>query len=161
MKTSVLEYLEESAEKYPDKAAFADLNDTCTFGELKERARRTGSALAKHFLPRNPVPVFMEKSVETISVFMGAVYAGCFYVLLDTKQPAMRLKQILEILDSDAIVTSEKYIKDLEKLDFKGTVLMAPELLKEKENPGLLASICRNYPCYGTGFSGDRETGIS
>ena len=41
---------------------------------------------------------------------------------MDTKQPAARLQQILEILDSDILVTSEKYRKDLEKLDFKGTV---------------------------------------
>ena len=50
---------------------------------------------------------------------MGAVYAGCFYVLMDTKQPASRLQQILGILDSDVIVTSEKYLKDLEKLESK------------------------------------------
>ena len=162
MKTSVLEYLEESAKKYPDKTAFADLDDACTFGELKDRARRTGTALAGHFKPRNPVPVFMEKSVETISVFMGAVYAGCFYVLLDTKQPAMRLKQILEILDSDTIVTSEKYLKDLEKLEFKGTILMAPKLLEEKEDTELLSSIREQAldtdPLYGIFTSG--STGV-
>ena len=117
MKTSILEYLEESARKYPDKTAFADEHTSCTFKELEQTARRTGTALAKHFTPRNPVPVFMEKSVETIGVFMGAVYAGCFYVLMDTKQPASRLQQILGILDSDVIVTSEKYLKDLEKLE--------------------------------------------
>ena len=112
MKTSILEYLEESARKYPDKTAFADEHTSCTFKELEQTARRTGTALAKHFTPRNPVPVFMEKSVETIGVFMGALYAGCFYVLMDTKQPASRLQQILGILDSDVIVTSEKYLKD-------------------------------------------------
>ena len=72
MKTSILEYLEESARKYPDKTAFADEHTSCTFKELEQTARRTGTALAKHFTPRNPVPVFMEKSVETIGVFMGA-----------------------------------------------------------------------------------------
>ena len=70
MKTSILEYLEESARKYPDKTAFADEHTSCTFKELEQTARRTGTALAKHFTPRNPVPVFMEKSVETIGVFM-------------------------------------------------------------------------------------------
>lgn len=134
MKTSILEYLEESARKYPDKTAFADEHTSCTFKELEQTARRTGTALAKHFTPRNPVPVFMEKSVETIGVFMGAVYAGCFYVLMDTKQPASRLQQILGILDSDVIVTSEKYLKDLEKLEFKGKVLMVPDLAAEQEN---------------------------
>ena len=51
MKTSILEYLEESARKYPDKTAFADEHTSCTFKELKQTARRTGTALAKHFTP--------------------------------------------------------------------------------------------------------------
>mgnify|MGYP000169881104 FL=1 len=130
MITSILEYLESSASRYPDKTAFADLDATCTFEELRLRARRVGTALAEHFAPRNPVPVFMEKSVDTIGMFMGAVYAGCFYVLLDTKQPAARISQILDILDSNVIVTSSKYQKDLEKLEFKGTILLTEELEK-------------------------------
>ena len=55
------QYLESSASRYPDKTAFADLDATCTFEELRLRARRVGTALAEHFAPRNPVPVFMEK----------------------------------------------------------------------------------------------------
>ena len=162
MKTSILEYLEESARKYPDKTAFADEHTSCTFKELEQTARRTGTALAKHFTPRNPVPVFMEKSVETIGVFMGAVYAGCFYVLMDTKQPASRLQQILGILDSDVIVTSEKYLKDLEKLEFKGKVLMAPDLATEQENEAVLNEIREQAldvdPLYGIFTSG--STGV-
>ena len=162
MKTSILEYLEESARKYPDKTAFADEHTSCTFKELEQTARRTGTALAKHFTPRNPVPVFMEKSVETIGVFMGAVYAGCFYVLMDTKQPASRLQQILGILDSDVIVTSEKYLKDLEKLEFKGKVLMAPDLAAEQENEAVLNEIREQAldvdPLYGIFTSG--STGV-
>ena len=44
MKTSILEYLEESARKYPDKTAFADEHTSCTFKELEQTARRTGTA---------------------------------------------------------------------------------------------------------------------
>ena len=104
MKTSILEYLEESARKYPDKTAFADEHTSCTFKELEQTARRTGTALAKYFTPRNPVPVFMEKSVETIGVFMGAVYAGCFYVLMDTKQPASALTDTHGTMATELIV---------------------------------------------------------
>ena len=45
MITSILEYLESSASRYPDKTAFADLDATCTFEELRLRARRVGTAL--------------------------------------------------------------------------------------------------------------------
>ena len=47
MKTSILEYLEESARKYPDKTAFADEHTSCTFKELEQTARRTEILLAK------------------------------------------------------------------------------------------------------------------
>ena len=93
---------------------------------------------------------------------MGAVYAGCFYVLMDTKQPASRLQQILGILDSDVIVTSEKYLKDLEKLEFKGKVLMAPDLAAEQENEAVLNEIREQAldvdPLYGIFTSG--STGV-
>ena len=119
MITNVLEYLEESALNYPDKTAFADVDSSCSFKQLCCRAKRIGTALTEHFEPGNPIPVFMEKSVDTIGVFMGAVYAGCFYVMLDTRQPAARLHQILDILDSQVIVSSSRYEKELEKLGFK------------------------------------------
>ena len=162
MITNVLEYLENSVANYPNKIAFADLDSSCTFEQLRCTGRKIGTALAAHFVPRSPVPVFMEKGVETIGIFMGAVYAGCFYVLMDTKQPAARLQQILEILDSDILVTSEKYRKDLEKLDFKGTVLMAEDLINGGEDPALLDRIRSQAtdtdPLYGIFTSG--STGV-
>lgn len=162
MKTNILEYLEDSSKRFPDKTAFADEHSSCTFRELEMTARRIGTDLAKYFVPRNPVPVFMEKSVETIGVFMGVVYAGCFYVLIDTKQPASRLNQILEILDSEVIVTSEKYLEDLKKLDFKGEVLLAKNLAEEPENKELLKEIRAQAvdmdPLYGIFTSG--STGV-
>ena len=162
MKKNILEYLEKSAQKYPDKTAFADENTFCTFKELECTGRKIGTALSRYIAPRNPIPIFMEKSVETIGAFMGAVYAGCFYVLIDTKQPASRLNQILDILKSEVIVTSEKYLKDLEKLGFEGKVLMLSELNAVQEDPIILETI-RNQavdidPLYGIFTSGSTGT---
>ena len=108
-------------------------------------------------------PIEQEASTAaTLAVMLGIVYAGCFYVLMDTKQPASRLQQILGILDSDVIVTSEKYLKDLEKLEFKGKVLMAPDLADEQENEAVLNEIREQAldvdPLYGIFTSG--STGV-
>lgn len=162
MMTNVLEYLDRSAKVYPKKMAFADVEQSCTFEELYHQSRKIGTNLAGYVKPRSPIPVFMEKSVETVEVFMGAVYAGCFYVMLDTKQPGARLQQILQILDSEILVTSMKYKKELEKLDFQGTILWLEELLQVEEDEKLLALIQEQAtdtdPLYGIFTSG--STGI-
>ena len=78
MKTSILEYLEESARKYPDKTAFADEHTSCTFKELEQTARRTGTALAKYFTPRNPVPVFNGEERRNHRSFHGCCLCRMF-----------------------------------------------------------------------------------
>ena len=70
MITNILEYLEQSAVNYPEKIAFADETESCSFRELDENSRKIGSAIVGKIKHGNPVPVFMEKGVETIAVFM-------------------------------------------------------------------------------------------
>ena len=43
---NVLDYLKESARKYPDKVAFADIDQSITYEELYRKAQEIGSALA-------------------------------------------------------------------------------------------------------------------
>ncbi len=159
---NALEYLEASAGRVPDQTAFADTEDSCTYAQLEDRAQRIGTALHAFIPERKPVPVFMEKSVDTIAVFMGAVYAGAFYVLVDTKHPVVRIRQILDVLQSDVIVTSGKYLQDLDKAEFTGTVLLAEDLAKTEKDEALLASIraqaADTDPLYGIFTSG--STGV-
>ena len=96
---NALEYLERSAEKYPDKVAFADVKKEITYSELVVRAKSIGSSLGKRFDKNTPIPVFMEKGVDAISLFFGILYGGCFYVMMDLKQPKTRLDHILGTLD--------------------------------------------------------------
>ena len=158
---SILRYLEESAARYPDKTAFADTETSCTYRELRERAMRIGSGL-KRFRPCTPIPVFMEKSVDAICLFMGIVYAGCFYVMLDTKQPAGRLEQILETLQAKAVVSSGQYKKALGRLSFSGEVLDIRELEAAEIDTEGLGRIARQrldtWPLYGIFTSG--STGV-
>ena len=59
MITNVLEYLDQSAKRYPDKTAFADEKERCTFRELEENSRKIGSSIAVKIKDGIPVPVFM------------------------------------------------------------------------------------------------------
>lgn len=158
---NILEYLENSAKRFPNKVAFADIEKEITYKELVDRARSIGSCLATRLHPESPVPIFMEKSVDTICLFFGAVYAGCFYVMLDTKQPKTRLNHIMNTLDSNMIVTSEKYLATLNRLEFDGDILLLEDLYVAVDEKRL-ADIANHHidimPLYGIFTSG--STGI-
>ena len=115
--TNVLQYLERSAAASPSNIAVADEMYVCSYQELLEDARKIGSGLCQHFPAGSPVPVFMEKSVETLKLFFGAVYAGCFYVLINPEFPAPRVQAILETLNARKIVTSHAFSEKLSAMD--------------------------------------------
>lgn len=120
---NVLEYLEHSAKKTPHKIAVEDIKSKCTYRELMLNARSIGSAIASVETARKPVAVFMEKSVEALTAFMGIAYAGCFYTFISPEQPAARIKQILSVLETDCIITQENKIPDLQAAGFSGRLL--------------------------------------
>lgn len=166
--TNVLEYLEQSAEKYPHKIAFADQEHCCTWQELQRRAQKIGSALARRTHPGMPIAVWMEKSVDAIAAFMGIVSAGCFYVMLDTKQPAQRISQILETLEQPLTLTNIREEKLLTNLQNAGRpeegfqILELQQLEQEEPAEEILAQIRKSSidtaPLYGIFTSG--STGV-
>ena len=101
---NVLEYLEQSAQKYPDKIAVKDTACAYTYEQLWKKARHIGSRLTKHTTPNHPVCVFADKSADTLAVFFGIVYAGCFYTLVDPSFPEARIQSMLSVLEPDVIV---------------------------------------------------------
>ena len=101
---NVLEYLEQSAQKYPDKIAVKDTACAYTYEQLWKKARHIGSCLTKHTTPNHPVCVFADKSADTLAVFFGIIYAGCFYTLVDPSFPEARIQSMLSVLEPDVIV---------------------------------------------------------
>ena len=159
---NILDYLEASAFAYPEKAAFEDAERTYTFAQVLENARRMGSALSEVLVPNSPVPVLMEKEAWTLNVFMGAVCAGCFYTLVEPEQPDERIRTILNTLEAEVIVVSEKTAARLETLGFTGKVLVAEELVQHPVNEKLLkerrGNTCDIDPLYAIFTSG--STGV-
>jgi len=98
MTTNVLEYLDASATRFPDKIAFGDDKTTLTFAQLRAKARSAGSYVARLVAPRSPVAVMMDKTPNCLAAFFAAVSAGCFYVPLDTKMPPDRMRLIFDTL---------------------------------------------------------------
>lgn len=164
MTINVLEYLEASFYKNPQKVAFADEKTQVTYEQLYNYARNAGTAISRitNNARRKPVVVFVDRNVQSLVSFMAVAYSGNFYVPIDMQMPAQRIDLILQTLQPVATVVP------LADLDFAGNV--APGLLKiiyeeaisEQPDHALLQEIQSKVidtdPLYATFTSG--STGI-
>ena len=75
-KNNVLEFLENSADNFPDKIAFADETNSVTYAELIKKAKRMAVGITEKTTPRSPVAVLGGKTIETVTAFFACVYAG-------------------------------------------------------------------------------------
>ena len=141
MQTNILEYLEATAPRLPDKIAYSDGTDDLTFRELSECARALGSALCQKGYYRRPVAVLMKKHPRQIAAFYGCVYAGCFYVPLDIEMPTPRIELILQSVGATAIITDQKGSAIAQKLHFEGEILSAEDLFAESINEEALTRV--------------------
>lgn len=115
MRSSVIHYLKETVEKFPDKAAFCDQQREMTFWELDEEAKKIGTGLIKENIFARPVVVYLEKSVRCLSCFMGVAYSGNYYTPIDITMPIGRIVKIMDTLRPAVIITDECYLAEAEK----------------------------------------------
>ncbi|MEG1753621.1 MAG: amino acid adenylation domain-containing protein [Christensenella sp.] len=162
MITNILQYLERSAQNHKNKIAFADADTCISFSELEQKARAIGSYVSAHSAQCKPVAVFMDKSVGAITAFMGAVYGGCFYIMLDAAQPVERINKQLSILDCDIIVTDARHLSAAKALAFNGEIADIVQIIETPIDANTLESIMRRAintnPLYAMFTSG--STGV-
>ncbi|MBP3338188.1 MAG: amino acid adenylation domain-containing protein [Lachnospiraceae bacterium] len=125
---NILEYLDSTVARFPEKIAAKDEKKQCTYLELQTRARQIGTCIARKIETRKPVAVFMEKSVDTLQIFMGIVSAGDFYVLIDPSFPLQRIQQILSVLNPEIVITKEEHKEKLNETGYEGIVWMDSDL---------------------------------
>ena len=111
MVRQVTDYLEATAARLPEKTAISDKKRTLTFAALREESRHIGTSLAAAGLFKQPVAVFLDKSVECVVSFLGTAYSGNFYTPIDTAMPKARIEKILSVLEPAAIVTDAAHEK--------------------------------------------------
>lgn len=129
---TILDWLEETALRYPDRTAFLDEEYSLTFSGVKEAAQQIGGRLLPYTHPNNPVIVLCGRHVFTPVCFLGVVYSGCFYVPLDATMPSARLDRILSVLSPDrdsVLITDQSNLDAAHRLSFDGHILLLEDLL--------------------------------
>ena len=107
MQRNILEYLEDTVQKYPEKTAFANEKMGMSFQEVYQVSRSIGSCLCERGYEREPVVIYMQKHPHMIAAFWGVVYSGCFYVPIDEEMPKFRIELIFQNLKPRAVICDE------------------------------------------------------
>lgn len=128
---SILEYIENSAREFNNKIAVIEEDKKITYNELVLKSKQIASAIKENNGIRKPVPILMEKGINALCSFFGAVYAGDFYVLLNPDLPVSRLKDIFETLESDILLT-DKVHEELAKEISNGKILYFEDIENTK-----------------------------
>lgn len=107
---SALDYLEASAQRYPEKTVLADEKHQITYAELVECAKKIGSKIHDTVCheTKKPIVVYIDRCIESIEAFMGVVYSGNFYVPIDSSLPEQRKRLIIDALNPIMIICLEK-----------------------------------------------------
>lgn len=116
MQRNVLEYLESTVKRKPEKTAYANDETSLTFQEVYDRARAVGTYLSLEGIYKEPVIVFMKKQPDSIAAFYGIIYGGNYYVPLDEEMPRERISLILRKLNPRAVIcdrTTKKLVSSL------------------------------------------------
>lgn len=109
MQKNVIEYLQKTVSRYPNKAAVVDETGMLTFAELWDKTQRISSALLAFKLKNQPIGVYMPKGRMMVAAFAGVNMSSNFYVPLDVKMPEARVNSILSVLDAQIIVTDREH----------------------------------------------------
>ena len=125
----VTDYLDQTAKTYPDKVAFVDEKRCITFSQLQKEAHHIASRIINEGLFKQPILVYLDKSVEVVAAFEGITYSGNFYSPLDTHMPAERIEKIVEKLKPAAIITDEAHREEAEMILAGGVLFTYEEAL--------------------------------
>ena len=118
--TNILEYLESSAKRYPERVALSDGEYSLTFYELYDRARRVGSFLLSKGYRSEGIAVFMKKGPDAVAAHLGVIYAGCYYIALDGEMGAHRISEIMGRVRPRALICDRESKREAEDIQSFG-----------------------------------------
>ena len=129
MITNITDWLEDSANKYPNKIAIYSEKNAITFQQLREKAYAIACEIIELNVGMNkPIVVYMEKSVETIVSFLGIACSRNFYSPIDVLMPDVRVNKILDVLEPSVVITTKEYQRKFEKFNYTGTYIFYEEV---------------------------------
>ena len=139
---NVLQYLDETADRLPDKIAFADDKTSYTFKEMESAAEAIGTFLHNHNVNRKDlVAVLVDRTAITLAAMFGIYECGAIYVPIDNKMPQDRMRTIFKDLHLTAILFAERNRKLANDLKEFAPIYCLEEIQNGEGNEAILLGI--------------------
>ena len=152
---NVLMYLEDAADKFPEKTAVADKDNRLSYSELRSLSKSIGAELAKFHKTNSPVCVYAEHSVFTLAYFFGILYSGNYYVPIDPDMPVEKKQMIFDDCSPFAVCGN---IDERVRIENCAVIGMPGKCNFDGMLPISGGGTTRNSYLYGVHFRLDRQT---
>lgn len=128
----IIDYLEQSADKYPKKVAYADEYESVTYEELRKRTYKIAYQLIKRGYEKEPIAIYLKKSVRCIVMMLGVLYSGNYYTVLDIDMPSERIKKIISVFSPAIVIADKKHKKQCKEILEQYNILAYDNLLADE-----------------------------
>lgn len=125
---NITECLEQTVKCFPDKTAFRDDVSELTYFQLMSKAKSIGTALAGLGKRNAPVAVYMNKTPMCAAAMLGTAYSGNFYIVVDSKMPAERIKNTFGVVHPIAIVTETELADGIREIAGGAEIFICDEI---------------------------------
>lgn len=114
--SNILDYLEDSANRFPDKKAFIYKNTSITYKELYERSTEYGEKYSSILdgKTNKPICILADRGIDVLSYMFGCLYSGNFYVLIDSALPIARVSEMVASINPICVIGEDDIVKDLQ-----------------------------------------------
>ena len=108
--TLVNHFLENSAERLPDKIALVCGDQRISYAQIDDMSEGLAQALAGMGMRRQDrVVIFLENSIEAVAGLFGVLKAGGIFIMLN---PAIKSKRLRQILNDCGAIAVISHVKD-------------------------------------------------
>ncbi|SYX84223.1 non-ribosomal peptide synthetase [Paenibacillus alvei] len=163
---TIIQLLEEQAERVPQHIALRFQDEQITYQELNERANRLAHYVRKMGVGNNVIVGIMgERSVETVIGIVGVLKAGGAYLPIDPKYPVERMRTLLADSNTGMLLAQSSHMEALHHFDNHIDIVLtdriAVELSSESSDNPLLINSPSDlaYVMYTSGSTG-RPKGV-
>ena len=137
----LLELLERTAARWPERLSYCDEHRVHTWAQTAAITAAIGSGLCRVGVQGRPVALYLDHETPCIHAMLGVMAAGGFYAVLDTAQPAARVRAITDRLHPAVLLTDEAHRQAAQDLNTGAELLLYEELAAAPVDAAALAAV--------------------